>query len=254
MTLTQSILIGLIYYLGNNSFFMGWNTIYRPIVGGWLVGCVLGNPVQGAIIGANINLIYIGFLSAGGSLPGDPCLAGTLSTALALAYGYDVDTALAIAVPLGLLGTIIWVGCMTLNSLFIPVAEKLIDDGKDNLLWVPGAALPLILKLFIVWLPVTLACYYGADYVAQGINMLGGKVLHALNVVGGMLPAIGIAMNLQAIFKGDAKIFLLVGFILSTYFHLPTVGVTLVAIAFAVILNKFRAPKAPVVANDEEDF
>lgn len=34
-----------------------WATINRPLVGGLVVGLILGNPVQGTIIGATINVI-----------------------------------------------------------------------------------------------------------------------------------------------------------------------------------------------------
>ena len=254
MTLAQCILIGFIYYLGNNSFFMGWNTIYRPIVCGWLVGCILGDGVTGAIIGANINLIYIGFMSAGGSLPGDPCLAGTLSVALAITYGYSIDTALALAVPLGLLGTLIWVGNMTLDSYFVPIAEKLIDKGRDDLLWIPGAALPMILKLFVVWLPVTLACYFGADAVANVLNLLGGKVLDAFNVIGGMLPAIGVAMNLQAIYKGESRVFLFIGFALAAYLNLPTIALAILGVCAAIVYVQLDKGGNAVAKVEEEDF
>jgi len=82
----QAFWIGIIYYLGNSTWLagVGYYTLYRPLVAGTLVGLVLGDPVQGAIMGATINLIYLGFISAGGALPGDPALAGTVGTALLL--------------------------------------------------------------------------------------------------------------------------------------------------------------------------
>ncbi|MGO0916101.1 PTS sugar transporter subunit IIC, partial [Clostridioides difficile] len=43
-----------------------------------VTGIILGDPVQGAIIGAGINMIYLGFISAGGAQMGDPAFAGYL--------------------------------------------------------------------------------------------------------------------------------------------------------------------------------
>ena len=73
----QAVLISLVYYLGNGPWLagVGYYTLYRPLVAGFLVGLILGDPVQGTIVGAAINLMYLGFISAGGSLPADPCLA-----------------------------------------------------------------------------------------------------------------------------------------------------------------------------------
>ena len=75
---------------------------------GFLTGCLLGQPVTGAVVGATINLVYLGFISAGGSMPADMALAGVLGVAYAITGNLDADTALAIAVPIGLLGTIVW--------------------------------------------------------------------------------------------------------------------------------------------------
>lgn len=55
-----------------------WN---RPLLAGFVTGIILGDPVQGAIIGAGINMIYLGFISAGGAQMGDPAFAGYVGTA-----------------------------------------------------------------------------------------------------------------------------------------------------------------------------
>lgn len=72
MSVFQAMLLGVLYYLGNSSIVagpVGYYTIYRPLIGGFLTGLVLGDPVTGVIVGATINLMYIGFISAGGALP-----------------------------------------------------------------------------------------------------------------------------------------------------------------------------------------
>jgi PTS system mannose-specific IIC component len=105
----QAVLIGLGYYLSQGPwlFGMGFFTLYRPLVAGLVVGLILGDPGKGTLIGAAINLIYLGFISAGGSIPGDPALAGWVGTTLALAGNLEYGAALALAVPIGLLGTVI---------------------------------------------------------------------------------------------------------------------------------------------------
>ena len=85
MTVLQAILIGVVYYLGSAPWAIGYLTVCKPLVAGTLVGCILGAPAEGAIMGATIQLIYLGWMSVGGSQPSDPALAGTLATALAIA-------------------------------------------------------------------------------------------------------------------------------------------------------------------------
>ena len=89
ISLFQAFLIGVVYYLGQIgtpwlSLLGSISVLYKPLVAGTIVGFILGDPVQGCIIGAAINLPYIAFISAGGTAPQDPGLAGTLGTALAI--------------------------------------------------------------------------------------------------------------------------------------------------------------------------
>ena len=84
------------YWLAEaNLPFVGLWTLQRPLVCGFLTGCLLGQPVTGAVVGATINLVYLGFISAGGSMPADMALAGVLGVADAITGNLDADTALA---------------------------------------------------------------------------------------------------------------------------------------------------------------
>ena len=59
MTLIQAILCGIVYWLAvGNLPFVGLWSLQRPLVCGTLVGGILGHPVEGAVIGATINLVY----------------------------------------------------------------------------------------------------------------------------------------------------------------------------------------------------
>ena len=134
ISVIQAILIGLLYYLGINgtpwTTLLGSTILQKPLVSGVLVGCILGDPVQGAIIGAAIQLPFIAYISAGGAPPTDPGLAGTLGTALAMAAGVKPEAAIAMAVPIGLLGTIIWVLHMTIDVFFVHMIDKAADEGN----------------------------------------------------------------------------------------------------------------------------
>ena len=69
MSVFQAVLLGILYWIGEaNLPFVGLWTIQRPLVCGWIAGIILGDPLKGAMVGASINLVYLGFISAGGSL------------------------------------------------------------------------------------------------------------------------------------------------------------------------------------------
>ncbi|XBS70352.1 PTS sugar transporter subunit IIC [Acerihabitans sp. KWT182] len=122
ISLVQACLIGLIYYLGTtgNPVFgiLGSHGWMRPLVCGTAVGFVLGDPTMGCIMGAAITLPYLAFISAGASMPMDPALAGTLGTAFGLVAKVEPSVAITLAVPIGILGTLLWVAHMSVNIVF----------------------------------------------------------------------------------------------------------------------------------------
>ena len=71
MSILTATLLSLLYFWGNSAFVLGvnWWTVMRPLVSGFLAGVILGDPVKGAMVGAQINILYLGFIGAGGALP-----------------------------------------------------------------------------------------------------------------------------------------------------------------------------------------
>lgn len=238
MSWLQAIIIGLLYYFSDAPWFFGegYYVLQRPIVAGFLTGLVMGDPVTGTIIGATINLIYLGHLNVGGSMPSDMAVAGYIGTALALATNVSTEVALAIAVPLGLLGTIWWVGRMTIDSFFVHWADSYAAKGDEKgvmlMNWLPSAVMMLVFKV-IVAVVILMA---GVPLMESFLNIIQGtNILNALSVVGGLLPALGIGLNLRAILKSETMPFLLVGFLLVAYFQMSIVGVAMFGLVFALI-------------------
>lgn len=244
MSFIQSFLVALVYYLANSPWPFGgmgnYAILYRPLVNGFVIGLILGDPVKGTIIGATINLMYIGFISAGGSMPSDMSLAGILGTALAITGGMDVNAVVAIAVPLGLLGSIVWVGRMTISTAFVPLAEKYADEGKPEKVWIVNVLLPQALLFVMTFIPCFLAVYFGGAYIQDAINALGGETLRILSIIGGMLPAVGIGMILLAIFKGEAKVFFFLGFLLAAYFKVAILPLCLISLCITIIYMQLK--------------
>jgi PTS system mannose-specific IID component len=218
VSLFMAFIVGVLYYASMSPFFanLGFTVLYRPLVAGTLVGLLMGRPLEGMTIGANINVLYLGWISAGGSLPGDPGLAGYLGTALALGGGLGADAALAVAAPLGLLGGLTWALRMSTCSIFAhwadARAEKADINGVAKMNYVPSQ-----IWLFIIYaIPVMLAAYFGSAAVANALNWLGknlGWVMGGLYTASGALAALGIALNLRFLFKGMLPAYFFIGFL-----------------------------------------
>lgn len=249
MSLVAAILCGIVYWLGEaNLPFVGLWTLQRPLVCGFITGCILGEPVTGAVVGATINLVYLGFISAGGSMPADMALAGVLGVAYAVTGNLDAETALAIAVPIGILGTIVWYLRMTIDSVFVHMGDKWVAEGKFNNLYLANVILPQIFSAVICVIPCTLAAYFGAGYIQSFIDMCAGKPLQIFQVIGGLMPALGIAITLQYIFKGEARIFLFLGFMIATVSGLTLIEQGILGLLAAIIYIQVTGNQAPAAA------
>ena len=261
MTIVQAILCGLLYWLAvGNLPFVGLWSIQRPLVCGLITGAILGDPVMGAVTGGSINLVYLGFISAGGSMPADMALAGILGTAYAIVGGIDAQTALALAVPIGILGTIVWYLRMTFDSIFVHVADGFIDKGQYDRIWIANVLLPQLFAAAITVAPCALAAYFGASYIEGLLDMLSGPVLTVFQVIGGLMPALGIAITLQYIFKGESVVFLFLGFVLAVYSGLGLLPLGIIALIVAIVYVQVSSGKqedavaATAAPEEEEEF
>lgn len=250
----QAVLLGITYWLAiGNLPFVGLWSLQRPLVCGLVAGIILGNPIQGAVVGGTINLVYLGFMSAGGSMPADMGLAGILGTTYAIAGGLDAGTALAVAVPIGILGTIVWYGRMTLDSIFVHMADNYIEKEEYGKIWRANVFFPQILCFLMTVIPCTLAAYFGASYIQGIITILSGTALKVFQIIGGMMPALGIAITLMYIFKGEAKVFLFIGFMLAVYSHLNLLTLGIISLLVAIVYVQVTSSNETNDTEEDDD-
>jgi PTS system mannose-specific IID component len=249
VTPVQAALIGLGYYFALSPwwFGMGFLTFYRPLLAGLCVGIILGDPSKGALIGAAINLFYLGFISAGGSTPSDPALAGWLGTTIAIAGGLSYGEALALAVPLGFLGTIVFYTRMTVDSAFVHLADRYADRGNLRGLTIANVVLPQAFLLVIAFVPVFLAVLNGVPFIVDVIRAMPVWVVSGLAVAGGVLPAIGIAMNMRFIFRWPYIPYFFIGYfmVIASDRTLPIVIIGALGLAIAGLHVVFTTTPAP---------
>ena len=77
-------------------------------------------------------------------------------------------------------------------------------------------------------------------------------VMTSLNVAGAMLPAVGFAMLLSSMLKGRFWAYLFIGFALSAFLKLPTIGLAIFGVALAFLIE-FNSGSAQVQSVEEEN-
>ncbi len=250
----QAALIAIGYYLANSCWLFGvaYFTLYRPLVAGFIVGCILGDPAQGTLVGAAINVPYLGFISAGGNLPVDPSLPGWIGTTIALAGHLSPASAVALAVPIGLLGTVLFYGRMAVDPIFAHWADARAEKGDIRGVAFMNVVPPQIFLFVISFVPVFFLALNGPSAVQDVLNRLPFWVTNGLQIAGFILPAIGIALTMRFIFRGSAIPYFFIGFILWTLMNNPAtssddsrvmITIAVLGLAFASLHLTFAGGK-----------
>ncbi|HWB28300.1 MAG TPA: PTS system mannose/fructose/sorbose family transporter subunit IID [Chitinophagaceae bacterium] len=243
------ILITLIAMFGHSEDFLGTTLLSRPLVLGPLVGLALGDLSQGVIIGATLELIFMGNIKVGAAIPPDVITGGVLSTAFAIMSGKGPAIALALAVPISILAEMVMSGLFVFRSVFNKRFNRYAEEGNyrkvQQLHVFSGLLKPLLMGL-ITFLSLQL----GADAMKSFLNMIPTWVNDGLRVAGNMLPALGFALLLNLMFNKKVAPYFFLGFILTAYLKLPVIAIGGLGVITALIITGITH-KAP--ANDDDD-
>lgn len=264
MTLLQALLIGLFAYLGakRTPWFFGvsggWNMIGRPLVAGLIVGIILGDVTNGVIAGAMVQALFIGQITPGGAMPADVNWAAYIGIPLALAAGGTGEQAVALAVPLSMLGLGLFNFIMTINATFAHMGDAAAEkgDGKGIHYATYLAAVP---SFILRGGSCMLICYLGTPVAEMILNNMPEMLLHFFEVAGKMLPAIGFAMLLkQSLSKPWMIILFLLGWVLigSTSMTVTALAIFATAISFVFVMAQGKPAVqtvSQVSVQDEED-
>ncbi|CEP66783.1 Phosphotransferase system, sorbose-specific IIC subunit [Moorella glycerini] len=242
MELWQAAAIAFVGYLGwiatpwLGGQPIGWYVFGRPLIAGTLVGLILGDLPTGMMIGATINALYIGAVTPGGAMAADLNFAGYVGTALAMLTKVSPEVAVTLAVPLGLVGTFTWQLFATVGVFFAHAADRYAEKANIPGLTFMLMGAPQILAFILRFVPAFLVIYFGAPIANNLVALIPAWLTKALTVIGGMLPALGMAVLLKMLNKDNRYIaFFLLGFLAVAALKLPILPVSVAGVALALI-------------------
>lgn len=242
----SAILVALLATMGQWWFFGPvTKCLVYPLTTGTLVGLFMGDPMTGMLAGANIQLIYLGWISAGGTMPSNTIVAGIFGTAMTILSGADPTMAVTFAIPFSMFGLLLNQVYMTVNAAWIHQADKLLDKGNLRgvrfMNFVPSFCMALVLY----GIPAFLLVVSGSGWASDLINVVPESVISALQVVGGIMPALGIAMLLNYLGKKKLIPWFFGGFFLTVYSGLGLTAISIFSaiIALVMYLNSNTAQK-----------
>jgi fructoselysine and glucoselysine-specific PTS system IID component len=242
------ILIALIAVFGHSEDFLGTTLLSRPLVLAPLVGLVLGDLTQGVMIGATLELIFMGNIKVGAAIPPDVVTGGVLGTAFAIISGKGPAIALVIAVPVSILAEMVISGLFVLRAMLNKKFDKYAGDGDYNRIQrlhiLSGLLRPLLMGALIL-----LTLQLGAEAMKSFLDMIPKWVQSGLQVAGNMLPALGFALLMNLMFNKKVAPYFFLGFMLAAYLKLPVIAIGGLGVIIALIVTQVT----PKETSDDED-
>lgn len=259
-----ALLTGIFCYLGAIEspwlFGMsgGFYIVGRPLVAGLLVGLAFGDVKNGILCGLAVQAVFIANLSTGGATNSEITYAAYGGIGLAMATTKNPAIAVTLAIFIGqTFGLIFYNGRMALYSFWNTRAEKAAHNNDDRQIVLNHLVYPQITTFLLRAVPVFLAIFYGKGLVNWLINSIPAIVTHIIQVLGGVLPALGIAMLMSIVIKNKAHfIFFFAGFVLLAFAKLSMIAIVfiaaLVAYLYYVATAKNNQPNASSADNGPE--
>lgn len=236
---------------GHSEDFLGTTLLSRPLVLGPLVGLVLGDLNQGIIIGATLELIFMGNIKVGAAIPPDVITGGVLGTAFAILSGKGAAIALAIAIPVSILAEMMISALFVLRSMLNKKFNQYAEEGNyKKIQWlhiISGLLRPLLMGFIVL-----LALQLGANAMRSFLDMIPGWVQSGLQVAGNMLPALGFALLMNLMFNKKVAPYFFLGFMLAAYLKLPIIAIGGLGVIIALIITQ-NTPKNTDDAYEEPE-
>lgn len=261
MMVVQAILLGLVAFIAQSEYALGTSLLSRPIVTGLFTGIVLGDVKTGIIMGATLELAFIGSFSVGGSIPPDVVTGGILGVAFAITANAGTETALLLGLPIATLTLIlknVYLGLLIplMNHRADTYAEDANYKGVERMHLLAGFGLSLLLALV-----VTISFMVGSQTVGNLLEMIPEFIQHGLSVATGLIPALGFAMLARLLINKQVAPYFFLGFALAAYLSIPVTGIAIFGAILAVIVVNIMNVRGQTVqtttgevVDDDEDF
>lgn len=240
MSILQAVLIGCVAALTQlEGGWLGECKLREPVITGFLVGLILGDVEKGLIIGATLQMMWMGATGIGPTAQLDIGTGGTIGAAVAITTGTGAESAIVFALPVAVIMQFLNTLLLTGFSGFMQVAERKIDELNFRSIVMIHYLCGFL--TFLLYFSLTfIVMYFGNNAIDSIVNGLPEWANNGLTAVASILPAMGFALLLNIILEKDLIPFLILGFVIAAYTDLTMIAVAAIALAIAWIIYLLR--------------
>lgn len=233
----------------------GFYILGRPLVAGLIMGLAFGDVQAGVLCGVAVQGVFIANLSTGGTTNSEITYASYGGIGLAMATGGNPAIAVTLSILIGqTFGLIFYNTGRAGYSFWNNRAQKAAEELDYSGIRFNHLIGPAITTFILRAVPVFLAVYFGQPLVDWLLNNIPETATHIISVLGGVLPALGIAMLMNIVIKEKVHfIFFMAGFVLTTFAKLPMIPVVFISALVAYLVYLSSGNKQVVAANAIEN-
>jgi mannose/fructose/N-acetylgalactosamine-specific phosphotransferase system component IIC len=94
---------------------------------------------------------------------------------------------------------------------------------------------PILVAFVLYWIPGFILLYFGAPVLEGVLANFPPQITKALSTVGHLLPALGLGMLINLLYKNSLVPFLIFGFVATAYLGLGTMPVAFLGVGLAIL-------------------
>ena len=259
MSLLQALLVALVAAVSRSEGdWLGECKLREPVVTGFLVGLILGDVKTGLIIGAELQLMWMGATGIGPTAQLDIGIGGTIGTAVAIMTGTGPETAILFGVPVAVIMQFLNTLLLSAYSGVMVAADHKIDAldfrGIRMLHYFCGVCTTLA-----YFLPTFFVMYFGNTVIESIVAGMPAWVNLGLSGVAAILPCLGFALLLNIIVENRLILYFILGCIPAAFvgFDLTMIAIAGVAVAIAWIIFMLRqneSVKTETVSTSDDEW
>ena len=198
------------------------DTLGQPVVVGGVVGLLMGDVQTGLVLGGLLELLYLGIIYPGGTVPACASSAALISIPIAISTGLDAGAATVLAVPFGILGSALWTLKGAVNNIWSVRVDACLEKNDFRGVRMNTTILPLLVSAVIF-------------LVTAMIDAIPEWAMNGIEVAGSLLPAIGFAIAVSMIGRKEIMSFFFIGYFAVQYLDLGAIAIAIFGACVAVI-------------------